>query len=151
MVSISEFNNCLPAFNTLLINNINVPVTNNYVRNSRLGKYIVVILTISEGSLTVTVSYDSFYQVPVLFFLKNNQLDRHSKSMVEIHPILQTPYQMVHPCETQDIMDSLASQSGLEYLSRWFGIHIGEVCGEIELRVPTDQLKTMSETLDGSE
>lgn len=144
MLSNSEFSDNLLAFNAILSNYINVPVSNTYVRNSRLGKYAFLSLTTSEGELAVTVSYDSFYQVPVLFFLKNGQLDLDNRNMVEMHPILQTPYQMVHPCETRDVMDSLGSQSGLEYLVRWFGIHIGEVLAEIELRVPTAQLGSLS-------
>jgi len=134
MLTISDFNDILVAFNTILVNHINFSVLHNYVRNSNLGKYIFLSLGHGDETWDLTVCYDAFYQVPVLFFLVNGQLDARENSMVEIHPILQTPYQMVHPCETSDIMNSLG-KLGLEYLISWFGIHIGAVLDEIELRV----------------
>lgn len=132
-----SFSRNLAGFSTILVDHINCPVQNSYVRASSLGNYLFLSVETTNGTLDLTVHYDSFYQVPVLYYLKNKQLKMEEGALVDIHPILQSPYQMVHPCETQEIMASVGWNSEVDYLIRWFGIHIEQVLTEIQLRVPT--------------
>lgn len=137
LLDFDAYNAALPNFNVLLVNHINVHINNNYVREFHDGKYIFSNVTTDEGDLTFTISYDRFYQVPVLHFVKNGQLKQSGNSVVDIHPIMQTPYQMVHPCETQSIMGEIACPSSIQYLVCWFGIHIEQTNTGVQLRVPT--------------
>lgn len=142
LIDISTFNDNLKDFNNVLVNNINVVVKNSYVRDCQLGRYIFMCLCTSEGILDLTISYDSFYQVPVIYFLLNGQLLPYRSSLVEIHPILQSPYQMLHPCETQDLMATTNCESAIDFLVSWFGLHIEQIVAEIQLRVPSVQAAT---------
>lgn len=135
-LSQNEFNSVLKNFNTLLVEYLNVPISHNYIKDSTAGKYIYSIVETKEGPIFFTVSYDKFYQVPVLYFQKNGQLKPSANCVVDIHPILQSPFLMVHPCETKTLMEELDCKDPLDFLICWFGIHIEQVSKEIQLRVP---------------
>lgn len=135
-LSQEEFDSILKKFNSLLIEYLNVPISHNYIKDSAAGKYIYSNVETKEGLVVFTVSYDKFYQVPVLFFQKNGQLKPSANCVVDIHPILQSPYLMVHPCETKTLMEELDCKDPLDFLMCWFGTHIEQISTEIQLRVP---------------
>lgn len=138
----NSFNEVLPQFNSILVSHINKKVLNNYVRDSPLGRYIFLSVETSNGPVDLTVSYDAFYQVPVFFYLVNGHLDTSRGNIVEMHPILQTPYQMVHPCETASTMSYTKWKGALQYLVIWFGLYVENVLTELQLRVPSEVMQS---------
>lgn len=138
-----EFYRCLPTFNGLLIahlasNAATFAIVNNYVKQ----KFSYTSLQSGENTIDFTVSYSEFYHVPVLHFRVDGGVDilklppdSRKYCVMDMHPILQQPYVTVHPCETETTMASLGV-AGTEYLCSWFGIYIGLVFPDLQLRVP---------------
>lgn len=138
-MDISQITNSLLEFNGILISHLSSksPVTfvNNYVK----PRYIFTSLLHNSTTIDFTISYDDFYRVPVLHFRTNGLVNCENKyCTVDMHPILQLPYIMIHPCETALLMETIGPKSPVEYLCSWFGIHFGLIFPDIELRVPLE-------------
>lgn len=137
-----QFNHSLPAFNTLLVEHLHskkpLHIENNYVRSTNGVRFSYTRLVCDGQAIQFTVSYDQFYQVPVLFFRCNDSVACSNKNcIVEMHPTLQSPYLLLHPCESAALMkDVLEGEAdGTEYLVVWFGLHFSELFPEIQLRI----------------
>ncbi|RKP29301.1 hypothetical protein METBISCDRAFT_28339 [Metschnikowia bicuspidata] len=141
------FEKSLPAFNSILVKNLNVSITQNFVKNSAMASYIYVKARLpetansyrneegNEQTLEFTVSYDPFYNVPVFHFRVNMLLEHVSAPCAaDIHPILQTPYLCVHLCETATTMDEWKPESPLDYMVKWIGMVFSLVLPEVQLR-----------------
>lgn len=161
-MNIDQFHECLEPFLQLLSEHLLSPkalsLRNAYIKVSGRDQYLHVFVELDQQPSEFTVCYDRFYSVPVLYYcdLKNiakameinaassGQHTAHNLA-VDIHPVLQRPFLYVHPCETQQLMESSRLQ-GLELLVFWFATHIAEVEPSLQLRVPL----TLAETTEYS-
>lgn len=140
-----EFSLALPEFNRLLVEYLAAPcnfqLINNYVKETSVSDFSLTSVKLGHDTVTFTISYDRLYQVPVFHVTYNGGLEapkEHGKYLcVEFHHVLQTPYLMLHPCETAETMKSV-DLSGAQYLVSWFGLEVGRA-SFFELRVPSGE------------
>lgn len=154
-MNLAEFNNHIEQFADILLNRLTsshnpVDISNTYVKQVNGSKYIYLNLEICEldetetGScgnsisktktIELTISFDPFYQVPVLHFRVDGTVTYSSKyTAIDIHPIFHTPYIVVHACETHNTMGS-TGLLGIEYLTLWFALQMTMVLPQLQLR-----------------
>lgn len=139
------FENALPKLNLLLVENLNVQIEHNYMRNSSISSFIFLRVQLpdteefSERIIELTIHFDSFYLVPVLYYRQNYFLEASPFCAMEIHPILQTPFYYWHPCETRDTMATIPYNGYVDYLIKWIGIAFSVVLPELQLRIATNR------------
>lgn len=134
------FNHHLPELHKVILESLTadrpVTFTNNYVKSHNGNVYNMVALTVGNDTIDLSVVYDHFFQVPVLYFRVNTALDYFSQySELAVHLILDVPFLMVHPCETEAFIATTNPATPMDYLKSWFGINIQLVFPEILLRV----------------
>ena len=155
----ASFNESIEQFSEVLFADLHAKqpmnITNAYVKQYYGSKYLYIHLSFENGSaakhseeegqnIEMVISYDRFYQVPVLHFRVDDKVDYGSQyTAIDIHPILQTPYVVVHACETDNMM-SPTNLHGVEYLKLWFALQMTMVFPHIELR-GRQSSKTISE------
>lgn len=135
-----EFNLHLPEFHNVVLHSLTVEdswsLINNYVKAHRGNLYNMLTLRVGNDSIDLSIVYDHFFLVPVLYYRVNNAVDYFSQySELAVHLILDVPYLMVHPCETDAFLATTNPSTPKEYLISWFGISIQLVFPRILLRV----------------
>lgn len=140
-----QFESALTEFNVLLMENSNVKVLHNYIRKCSISSFIFQKVQlpstekISDRTIEFTVHFDTFYTVPILSYRLNYSLDAVAPyCAMDIHPILQSPFYFLHPCETRDTMATIPVDGPVDYLIKWIGISFSLVLPELELRIPTN-------------
>ncbi|KAF3991069.1 hypothetical protein FT663_01809 [Candidozyma haemuli var. vulneris] len=142
-MDVETFNKALPAFHKLavehLTSNVDLHVESNYVK-SYSGKWCSFIsLRLDQTNLEFVVSYNEFYQEPVLHHLRDHNpgitVDIE-QCFPEVHPVLQRTFLFLHQCETKELMQSLEPKSPVRYLVSWFGIYLSYIDAGLSLRVP---------------
>ncbi|QBM89319.1 Autophagocytosis associated protein, active-site domain [Metschnikowia aff. pulcherrima] len=145
----ASFNESFEQFAEILFADLHAKqpmnITNAYVKQYYGSKYLYIHLIFETGlgardsenkeqTIEMVISYDRFYQVPVLHFRVDDKVDYASQyTAIDIHPILQAPYVVVHACETENMM-SPTNLHGVEYLKLWFALQMTMVFPQIELR-----------------
>lgn len=110
-------------------------IRNCYINNRDLSRYIHMTIEKDNTSMDLVLSYDQFYKVPVLHFRVNGKVEcSFEYAQLDIHPILQSPYAMLHPCETDAFMKTTHLE-GLAYLVFWFNYQMSLLQTGVQLRV----------------
>lgn len=145
MITEKTFNENLPQFHKLIVEYLAATESktfsfeSNYVKDYH-GKWCSYIsIRLDRDYLELVVSYNEFYENPVLHHLRNHDpadLVGTAHSDLDIHPYIQRTFLLLHPCETKELMNTLQQVVPLRYLIAWFGIHLGFVSRELTLRVP---------------
>lgn len=138
----TQFLETADVFNRLLVEHLHCQqpwsLLHNYVRRVGDSKYIFSNLKLNNTDVELVISYDEFYQTPVLYYRIDKQVNHSNPySVVDIHPLLLCPYLYIHPCETASLMQSVKPMSPLEYMISWFGIFVELIFPAIQLRVPS--------------
>lgn len=140
------------VFNQILIEHlrgaVDFKILHNYVKSYHNGKYISLGFYSAGDTTDLIISYDEFFQTPVLYYRVNGTVENHNPHcVVDIHPLLESPYIYVHPCETKSLMESIKATTMLETLISWFGIFIELVNPTIQLRVPQNIINQYNEII----
>ncbi|ODV78422.1 uncharacterized protein CANTADRAFT_265896 [Suhomyces tanzawaensis NRRL Y-17324] len=147
-----QFEDYLERFNSDLIESLQLVQTStqpwsefrilsNYTKTLPRKYFLCSLKLIGDVdlSITFTVSYDEFYQVPVCNFRVNKYQGEQEQALTNLceidcnghlvkldsHPIFDTPWFSIHPCETLQVVDEfMGPETGvLEYLKCWFGLY----------------------------
>ena len=101
----------------------------SFIRDSLAGRFFFLCYSYDGTVFELTVSYDRNYDAPVLHFRRNHRVGPGSESIaMELHPMFQTPYMVVHPCETAHTMRE-TGLAGSEYLEMWFAMFCQDILG----------------------
>lgn len=168
-ITIGGFNEYIDEFQQLLVENIVsidgllLLVVNSYVRSAGVQQQRYVYTRCCLDGQTYfdfTVSFDTFFTVPVLYFKIYSFSDVTAREVfdisglkyvgsstftIESHHLLNSPWFYVHPCETAstmtDFMGALDQDGNiydrrfiLKYLCSWFGIYISSVVPGLSFR-----------------
>lgn len=136
-----EFNRHLPKFHGIIVEYLTAhePLTfnNNYVKAHRGNLYNMLSLGVGNTTIDLSIAFDQFYHVPVMYFRVNDAVDYSSPyGYMAVHLVLDVPFLMVHPCETDVVLASTNPASPMDYLISWFGITLLLVFPHLLLRVP---------------
>lgn len=138
----TDFNRHLPAFHKLILDFLTssdpLTITNNYVKTQGDNVYNMLTLRLADDTIDLSVVFDRFFQVPVLYFRVNGAMDYlPGCGVMSIHLVLNVPFLMVHPCESEHLMATINPTTPLDYLKSWFGITVQLAFSQILLRVPS--------------
>lgn len=138
-----DFNQTLPALHRRILLHLTSPepfeILHNYVKSSANGDmYNMVQFQNGEDIIDISIVYHEIFEMPVLYFKVNGSLDYPGPyGDFEIHPLLDVPYLMCHPCESELFLANIADKKTLYYLTGWFGIHLQLLFPDLQLRVPS--------------
>lgn len=155
MITSEGFDHTLEDFGSILLNHIlstkDLHVLYSKVCDSVNGKYLKLVLK-TQLTITIIISYDKFYQVPVLYFQvqKTSDLDelillhdldalgivKDSTALsIDNHPVVPGTFFLIHPCETLPTVETFMSdsqiispkdtphQQHIKYLITWNSIY----------------------------
>lgn len=144
-----QFNQSLDDFNDILVNNLDIAHPSTILQNKVYvvndQKLLNLILKYDKYVITFVISYDKFFQVPILHFqvqenkgefdelvlMYNIQDIKFLKGpplILDNHNLLPGTWFLIHPCETLAGVDRFLNDSGtnnttINYLITWNALY----------------------------